>query len=55
MACFFALLERAVPVEGQPEDPELRKNWAWWKLRKWILTIVNRLFTRWGSEARVGV
>ena len=49
MACFFALLERPVPAEGQPEDPEVRKNWAWWKLRKWILTIVNRLFTRWGS------
>ena len=48
MACFFALLERPVPVEGQPEDLEVRKNWAWWKLRKWILTIVNRLFTRWG-------
>ncbi|CAI5517143.1 unnamed protein product, partial [Closterium sp. Naga37s-1] len=49
MECFHALLERPVPAEGQPSDPEQRKQWAWWKVKKWLLHIINRMFHRFGN------
>ncbi|GBG85770.1 hypothetical protein CBR_g40497 [Chara braunii] len=49
MTCLHTLIERPVPTEGQPVDPELRKTWAWWKLKKWTLHIIDRLFTRFGD------
>ncbi|XP_042430616.1 importin beta-like SAD2 isoform X1 [Zingiber officinale] len=49
MALFLNLLERPVPLEGQPTDPELRKAWGWWKVKKWTIHILNRLYTRFGD------
>ncbi|XP_051118176.1 importin beta-like SAD2 [Andrographis paniculata] len=49
MVRFLNLLERPVPVEGQPVDPELRKSWGWWKVKKWTVHILNRLYTRFGD------
>lgn len=49
MASFHNLLERPVPAEGQPTDPELRKVWGWWKVKKWTLHIMNRLYNRFGD------
>ncbi|CAM6037581.1 unnamed protein product [Sphagnum compactum] len=49
MACFHNLLERPVPTVGQPTDPELRKAWGWWKVKKWTLHILNRLYNRFGD------
>lgn len=49
MVCFFTLLDRPVPGEGQSDDPELRKAYPWWKVRKWVLSIVNRLYNRFGD------
>ncbi|AQK70901.1 Importin beta-like SAD2 [Zea mays] len=49
MVLFINLLERPVPVEGQPMDPEIRKSWAWWKVKKWTIHILNRLYTRFGD------
>jgi importin-7 len=46
MVLFINLLERPVPVEGQPIDPEIRKSWGWWKVKKWTIHILNRLYTR---------
>uniref|UniRef100_A0A0E0P7G0 Importin N-terminal domain-containing protein n=1 Tax=Oryza rufipogon TaxID=4529 RepID=A0A0E0P7G0_ORYRU len=46
MILFLNLLERPVPVEGQPLDPDARKSWGWWKVKKWIIHILNRLYTR---------
>ncbi|OEL15220.1 Importin beta-like SAD2 [Dichanthelium oligosanthes] len=46
MVLFLNLLERPVPVEGQPSDPDARKSWGWWKVKKWIAHILNRLYTR---------
>lgn len=46
MALFLNLLERPVPLEGQPTDPDLRKAWGWWKVKKWTIHILNRLYTR---------
>ncbi|XP_075516359.1 importin beta-like SAD2 [Primulina tabacum] len=49
MVLFLNVLERPVPVEGQPADPELRKSWGWWEVKKWTVHILNRLFTRFGD------
>ncbi|XP_024396720.1 importin beta-like SAD2 [Physcomitrium patens] len=49
MSSFHNLLERPVPVEGQPTDPEQRKVWGWWKVKKWTLHIMNRLYNRFGD------
>ncbi|XVF37748.1 hypothetical protein REPUB_Repub20aG0036800 [Reevesia pubescens] len=49
MMLFLNVLERAVPVEGQPVDPEFRKSWGWWKVKKWTVHILNRLYTRFGD------
>ncbi|KAK8556288.1 hypothetical protein V6N13_064338 [Hibiscus sabdariffa] len=49
MMLFLNVLERPVPVEGQPVDPELRKSWGWWKVKKWTVHILNRLYTRFGD------
>lgn len=46
MILLLSILERPVPLEGQPTDPDLRKSWGWWKLKKWTVHILNRLFTR---------
>ncbi|KAK8571534.1 hypothetical protein V6N13_047207 [Hibiscus sabdariffa] len=48
MMLFLNVLERPVPLDGQPVDPELRKSWGWWKVKKWIVHILNRLYTRFG-------
>ncbi|XP_021898336.1 importin beta-like SAD2 [Carica papaya] len=49
MILFLNVLERPVPLEGQPADPELRKSWGWWKVKKWTVHILNRLYTRFGD------
>ncbi|EFJ12043.1 hypothetical protein SELMODRAFT_158348 [Selaginella moellendorffii] len=49
MTCFLNLVERPVPSEGQPADLEMRKSWGWWKVKKWTLHIVNRLYNRFGD------
>ncbi|XVF29330.1 hypothetical protein REPUB_Repub15cG0111400 [Reevesia pubescens] len=49
MMLFLNVLERSVPPEGQPADPELRKSWGWWKVKKWTVHILNRLYTRFGD------
>ncbi|KAI7729145.1 hypothetical protein M8C21_020528, partial [Ambrosia artemisiifolia] len=49
MVLFLNMLERPVPLEGQPTDPELRKSWGWWKVKKWTVHILNRIYTRFGD------
>ncbi|CAN8254239.1 unnamed protein product [Cochlearia groenlandica] len=49
MSLFLNILERPVPDEGQPKDPELRKSWGWWKVKKWVAHILNRLYARFGD------
>ncbi|KAJ4833603.1 secondary alcohol dehydrogenase (SADH2) [Turnera subulata] len=49
MVLFLNILERPVPVEGQPVDPDQRKTWGWWKVKKWTVHILNRLYTRFGD------
>ncbi|KAL4581725.1 hypothetical protein LXL04_006252 [Taraxacum kok-saghyz] len=38
-------LEIPVPLEGQPTDPHLPKSLGWWKVKKWAVHILNRLYT----------
>ncbi|GMH22887.1 hypothetical protein Nepgr_024730 [Nepenthes gracilis] len=49
MILFLNILERPVPLEGQPADLEQRKSWGWWKVKKWTVHILNRLYTRFGD------
>lgn len=49
MSALLALAGRAVPAEGCPEDPVLRKQWSWWKAKKWVYHVFYRLFTRYGN------
>ncbi|KAL0710541.1 hypothetical protein Bca4012_017519 [Brassica carinata] len=49
MVLFLSVSERPVPVEGQPMDPELRKSWGWWKVKKWTVQILNRIYSRFGD------
>ncbi|XP_014497675.1 importin beta-like SAD2 [Vigna radiata var. radiata] len=49
MMLFLNILERPVPSEGQPVDPDLRKSWGWWKVKKGTVLILNRLYTRFGD------
>ncbi|KAI3942266.1 hypothetical protein MKX01_026681, partial [Papaver californicum] len=49
MVLFLTILERPVPLEGQPIDPDQRKVWGWWKVKKWTVHILNRLYTRFGD------
>ncbi|KAL9269091.1 Importin beta-like SAD2-like protein [Drosera capensis] len=49
MVLLLSILERPVPIEGQPADPEQRKAWGWWKVKKWTIHILNRLYTRFGD------
>lgn len=46
MILFLTMLDRPVPLDGQPTDPEVRKSWGWWKVKKWTIHILNRLYTR---------
>lgn len=50
MILFLNVLERPVPSEGEPVDPDLRKSWGWWKVKKWTVHILNRLYTRYGCD-----
>ncbi|KAM0935786.1 putative importin-beta domain, armadillo-like helical [Dioscorea sansibarensis] len=43
------VLKRPVPLDGHPTDPVLRKSWGWWKVKKWTIRILNRLYTRFGN------
>ena len=34
---------------GQPEDKENRRNWPWWKLKKWAIRITSLFIQRYGN------
>ncbi|KAG9152610.1 hypothetical protein Leryth_025981 [Lithospermum erythrorhizon] len=49
MVLLLNILERPVSLEGQPTDLDQRKSWGWWKVKKWTVHILNRLYTRFGD------
>lgn len=36
---------------GQPQSIEERNQWPWWKVKKWALQIMSRLFSRYGMPS----
>jgi hypothetical protein len=54
MSLFLMVLERPVPVtlEGKPADIECRNLRQWLKIKKWVVKILNHLFTRFAINAR---
>ncbi|CAG9461067.1 unnamed protein product [Pedinophyceae sp. YPF-701] len=47
----LAALKLPVPTEGQPEDPDERAKWCWWKLKKWAMQVAVRFYSRHSSES----
>lgn len=41
-------LQKPLPDDRQPSDPEARQAWPWWKVKKWAVQIMSRLFSRYG-------
>jgi len=40
-----------VPPYNQPVDIDERDAWPWWKLKKWAIRIMHRIFERYGTPA----
>lgn len=38
---------------GQPTDVDARNAWPWWKVKKWTVQIMSRLFSRYGIPSYV--
>ncbi|KAK3262901.1 hypothetical protein CYMTET_28267 [Cymbomonas tetramitiformis] len=53
MSVFDQLLAKPVPAEGAPTDPDELKSWPWWKLKKWTLHVINRMFSRFGDSKQL--
>ena len=49
ITCMHRIIVMPVPEEGQPADRAERKNFPWWKAKKWSLHIANRMFSRYGN------
>lgn len=41
--------EEGIEPVGQPKDPDERKMWPWWKLKKWAIRIVTQFMQRYGN------
>ncbi|KAJ5068551.1 d-importin 7/ranbp7 [Anaeramoeba ignava] len=46
---FIQILTRDITEDEQPNDVEERIHYIWWKCKKWVLHIFNRLFQRFGD------
>jgi len=42
----FQVINLQVPVEGVPQDEEVREKCEWWKAKKWAYSVLGRLFHR---------
>jgi len=52
MTEMLKLLEAPIP-QGEPTDPDLRKDFVWWKCKRWISKIFDRLFNRYGETKQL--
>lgn len=43
-----AALKKVLPEADQPTDLEARNAWPWWKVKKWAVQIMSRMFSRYG-------
>ncbi|KAI8603528.1 armadillo-type protein [Dissophora ornata] len=46
---FIQMVEKPVPTEGLPTDPEELEKHPWWKAKRWAYQCLNRLYTRYGN------
>lgn len=48
---FLQLVDKKIPLEAMPADPEEREKYPWWKTKKWAYHCLNRLFSKYGNPA----
>lgn len=48
---FIQLVDKKIPFEVLPTDPEEREKYIWWKTKKWAYHCLNRLFGKYGNPA----
>ncbi|KAI9492090.1 armadillo-type protein [Zychaea mexicana] len=48
---FLQLIDKKIPMEALPSDPEEREKYPWWKTKKWAYHCLNRLFSKYGNPA----
>lgn len=53
MEAIRQIVERAIPPEADSVDEEERCELACWKLKKWAVHVLSRLFERYGSPGNV--
>ncbi|KAF9586016.1 hypothetical protein BGW38_010410 [Lunasporangiospora selenospora] len=46
---FIQMVEKTIPAEGLPTDPEELEKHPWWKAKRWAFQCLNRLYTRYGN------
>jgi len=53
ITCMHRIIVMPVPEQGQATEKAERKNFPWWKAKKWSLHIANRMFSRYGNPKMV--
>ncbi len=48
------ILTRPVPEHVEQIDRDERQDLSWWKVKKWSIRILNRIFDRYGTPANAG-
>lgn len=48
------ILGKAVPDHVEQIDRDERQELSWWKVKKWSIRILNRIFDRYGTPANAG-
>ncbi|KAI7872425.1 armadillo-type protein [Spinellus fusiger] len=48
---FLQLVDKQIPLEVLPTDPEEREKYPWWKTKKWAFHCLNRLFNKYGNPS----
>ncbi|KAG0224632.1 armadillo-type protein [Mortierella sp. GBAus27b] len=48
---FLQIVEKPVPAENLPTDPEELEKHPWWKAKRWAYRCLNRLYTRYGNPS----
>ncbi|PRP84900.1 hypothetical protein PROFUN_07554 [Planoprotostelium fungivorum] len=52
MTEMLKLLEAPIPP-GEPADEDMRKDFVWWKCKRWVVKIFDRLFNRYGETKQL--
>jgi hypothetical protein len=48
---FLQLVDKRIPHQVLPVEPEEREKYIWWKTKKWAYHCLNRLFGKYGNPA----